>query len=869
MPLKFNYLALLIFLFNNVTAQLSENFSDGNFTVNPIWTGDTSKYEIDTTFKLHLNAAALSDTAYLSTNINVLDLNQPITWTFYTEMNFSPSNTNNIRIYLVSDTPNLRGSLNGYYLRIGENGSTDRIKIYKQTGTTSNLIFTGTGNIFDQNPIARVRVKSFGNGNWLVESDSTGGTNYITEGTFTDNSFSTTQYFGVYSKYSSSNSTNIWYDDIGITGTLYVDTIQPILTSIDVISSTALDLTFDEAMDSLTLANVSNYSVNNGIGSPLSATADNSSTTLVHLIFSTPFSNGTTNTLTVQNVNDLSGNSISNTNMDFLYYIPGTPANRSVVINEIFADPYPQLGLPPGEYIELYNASSTYFNLSNWTVSDGTTIANLPNYAFAPGSYVVIADNDFSYYFSIYPNTILVTTLPSLNNSADQITLKDDLNNLIDSVSYTDSWYRSDIKKAGGYSLEQINPTLPCSGFSNWIGSLDNINGGTPGQQNAAYNTTPDIQAPQITSSNVVSTTELHLCLSESLDTLTVNSSDFLMDYGISIDSIQLDYNSSCLNIFLANVLDTGIIYHLVINGISDCSGNTLNNSIEVILPDIPKSGDIIINEVLYDPYTGGEDFVEVYNNSDKIIDLINFKLANFDNGSINNYKDITDHFLIKPNNFAVFTTDSNAIKNDYLNSVTGTFVQSNSFPTYPNDSGTVYLILPDIDSSISDHFSYSSDMQFGLLNNTKGVSLERISYDRSTNDNTNWHSAAENAGWATPGLENSQYVNSFVSNGKIIVEPEVFSPDNDGYEDVLSITYHMESPGYVGNITIFDINGRIVKNLMQNELLSTSGSVSWDGLNNNREKVRIGNYIIYFEFFNLDGVVNGIKKTCVVASKI
>lgn len=871
MPLKINYLylAVLTFIFSNAKAQLNDSFSDGNFTFNPTWTGDTAKYEVDTAFKLHLNAPAISDTAYLATDVGILDMNQPITWTFYTEMAFSPSNTNNVRIYFVADNPNLRGSLNGYYLRIGENGASDRIKIYKQTGLTSTLLFTGSGSIFDPNPTARIRIQNYGNGNWLVESDSTGGTNYITEGSFTDNSFPTTQFIGVYSKYSSSNSTNIWYDDFTVSGTLYVDTISPTVTSINVISSTALDITFDEAVDSTTAVTLVNYSVNNNIGTPQSISLDNVNTALVHLIFSTPFGNGTMDTITIQNIQDLSGNMISITNKDFFYYIPGTPSNRSVVINEIFADPSPPVGLPPGEYIELYNPSNSYFDLSNWTISDGSTTATLPNYVLVPGGYVVIADDNFTYDFSIYPNTIFVTTLPSLNNSADQIVLKDNSSQLIDSVSYSDSWYRSDIKKAGGYSLEQINPKLPCSGSSNWIGSMDNVNGGTPGQQNSVYDINPDTKAPGVVSSNVNSTLEIQLSLSETLDSLTVNLSDFSMDYSIIISSIQLDFDLNNITINLSTPIDTGVIYHLSINGISDCSGNMMNTSTEVILPDIPVAGDIIINEVLYDPYTGGEDFVEVYNNSDKTLDLISFKLANFYNGSIDNYKDVADHFLIKPDQFAVLTTDSNAIKNDYLNARTGKFVQCATLPSYPNDSGTVFLILPDIDSTICDHFSYSSNMQFGLLNNTKGISLERISYDRPTNDNTNWHSAAESAGWATPGFKNSQYSNGVNSSGQITLDSEIFSPDNDGYQDVLTISYNMNTPGYVGNITIFDVNGRIVRNLMQNELLGSSGSISWDGLNDNSEKVRIGNYIIYFEFFNLEGLVNGIKKTCVVASKI
>ena len=145
---------------------------------------------------------------------------------------------------------------------------------------------------------------------------------------------------------------------------------------------------------------------------------------------------------------------------------------------------------------------------------------------------------------------------------------------------------------------------------------------------------------------------------------------------------------------------------------------------------------------------------------------------------------------------------------------------------------------------------------------------MERIDFDRPTNESTNWHSAAESVGWATPGLENSQYYPGQLTSDVVSIEPEIFSPDNDGFDDILNINYTMANAGFVGSITIFDANGRLIRSLVQNELLAASGTISWDGLNNKREKARIGMYIVYFEVFDLDGNVSGVKKTCVVASK-
>jgi hypothetical protein len=433
-------------------------------------------------------------------------------------------------------------------------------------------------------------------------------------------------------------------------------------------------------------------------------------------------------------------------------------------------------------------------------------------------------------------------------------------------VSYTDSWYQDPVKDDGGYSLELINPTLPCTSASNWIASND-PNGGTPGTQNSVYDITPDVTAPALINTTVTSSVEITLCFSESLDTVGFSASYFSINNGLNVGFYTISADLTCVTLFPTPALDTGINYTITINGVSDCSGNTVNNATtQVRLPANALAGDIIINEVLFNPFTGGSDFVEVYNNSDKYIDLYGFFLANFDDGIIDNFKRVTTHKLLNPGDFAVLTKDSSNIKLNYLSAVSGSFVHLSSLPSYNDDSATVYLALSD--SSISDFFSYDNDMQYPLIKDDDGVSLERIDYNRSAQDITNWHSGAENIGWATPGKENSQYYPHVITDDMISTSPDIFSPDNDGYEDVLNITYALDGPGYVGNITIFDRQGRTVKHLLQSELLSPDGVITWDGTNNNREKAPIGVYVIYFEIFDLDGNVSSVKKSTVLGGR-
>lgn len=150
-----------------------------------------------------------------------------------------------------------------------------------------------------------------------------------------------------------------------------------------------------------------------------------------------------------------------------------------------------------------------------------------------------------------------------------------------------------------------------------------------------------------------------------------------------------------------------------------------------------------------------------------------------------------------------------------------------------------------------------------------KGVSLERINYYRPTQDENNWHSAAQSAGFSTPGRENSNFSMNFSSENMIHLEPKLFSPDNDGYKDFLQIHYNFNGPGYVANIRIFDGEGRPVRRLANNELLEAKGYLTWDGTMDDQTKASIGAYILIFEIFEPGGNTSKFKKSCILGGNL
>jgi hypothetical protein len=308
------------------------------------------------------------------------------------------------------------------------------------------------------------------------------------------------------------------------------------------------------------------------------------------------------------------------------------------------------------------------------------------------------------------------------------------------------------------------------------------------------------------------------------------------------------------------------IIYVITITGCEDCVGNTNVISKAFALPEQGHSGDLVIHEVLYDPRSTGADFIEIYKKSEKIISLKNWVFANGTNDTISNHEIITEEeFLLFPGEYAAFTENKNNVLYEYPLGNASKIFNIVDLPSYNNGSGTVYLI--NNLNQMVDQFSYDDDLHFALLNSVDGISLERLDFNRPSDDNSNWHSAAESVNFATPGYLNSQYI-SVENTGTVSIDPNVFSPDNDGYQDVINISYEFTEPGFVANVIIFDAAGRIVKHLIQNELLGAKGVMSWDGINERREKAGIGAYICYFEVFNVAGKVEKYKIPFVLAGK-
>jgi hypothetical protein len=556
------------------------------------------------------------------------------------------------------------------------------------------------------------------------------------------------------------------------------------------------------------------------------------------------------------------------------FLVKAQVANRfDIVITEIMADPAPAVGLPNAEFVEIKNISLTPYQLNGWKLSDASSTASVTaNYILQPDSVAILCSNSNVAAFSVFGRTIGFSSFPSLDNDGDVLTLRSPQGKVIHALNYTIEWYQNEVKKDGGWSLEMIDTRNPCGGMSNWKASIDPT-GGTPGRRNSVDGVSNDTAPPQLLRTYALDSITVVALFDESLDSLSATAlSNYSFSNNLVLSSVtpQLPLFNSVL-LKLSSPLQKQTVYNLTVNNIRDCKGNVVGvyNKAKAGVAQEASRNDIVINEILFNPRPNAYDYVELYNRSNKIVDANKLFITNRNSsGVLTSIKKISEiPFYIFPDDYIVLTEDAISLQNEYLVTNQQIVLSLSSLPSFPDDKGTV--VVTNSQGNVVDEVSYSEKWHFALINNNEGIALERVDPNDSSQKQSNWHSASSTAGYGTPGYKNSQFKQTNAVNAMIDVSPKVFSPDNDGYDDITTINYQVSEPGYVANVTIFDANGRMVRYLVKNALLGLRGSWNWDGLNENGQKLSIGTYIIFTEIFNLQGGKRQFKNTVVLARQL
>ncbi len=381
-----------------------------------------------------------------------------------------------------------------------------------------------------------------------------------------------------------------------------------------------------------------------------------------------------------------------------------------------------------------------------------------------------------------------------------------------------------------------------------------------------------DTVPPIVVQADVLDSERIKISFSKIPDDISATNEDNYSlnnSVGMPIEVIYSIANPlEAILIFNDGAIRSGVDYSLSINGLKDKLQNTRPHSIDVFFISKAAIGDLKINEVLTDPITGGEDFVELINVSDKFISLDSISIKNTEN---NQTRLILTDMVLKPGEYVAISRNIDFLKERYETPDTARFIDA-TLPALNVASANITLLVNDKGKEIViDSFDYNQNFHFSLLRNNKGVSLERINPLGSSNDRNNWHSAVESVNFGTPGYKNSNTANTIeTKDERIIMRPnrKIITPDGDGMDDFILLEYVLDKPGYLATVRLFDSEGFPMMNIANNVLLSQSGALKWDAVGNEGRALPLGMYIVFSRLFHPDGAVLESKHVIIVGQK-
>jgi len=428
--------------------------------------------------------------------------------------------------------------------------------------------------------------------------------------------------------------------------------------------------------------------------------------------------------------------------------IPVSAAGQSgpgdVVINEIMYAPSPSTN----EFIELYNRGEEPVALNELAFADENRSfepVTATDTTLAPGRYAVLV-RDPETFENAFPSAGFFEPdgWAALNNGGDTVFLRHAPSETsLDSVPYDPSWGGSD-----GPSLERIDPAGPSNKSSNFASSEAEA-GATPGAENSVFD--PDETSPALTSATPSPNGDsVTVVFSESVAASTVSADAFFFESAEApsiVSATVAASDPSRVECVLSASLDTGD-YTFVATDIADRRGNVMEEtraSFSFFVPESPVPTDVVVSEIMYAPTPASNEFVELYNRSEKTIDLGSLAFADENQNFASIAPPLTP---LPPDTYVVLVRDPEAFETAFPSV---DFFVPEHWDALNNGGDTVVLRHA---PSNTDLDAVPYDPSWG---GRDGRSLERIDPRGPSDRPSNFASSTAPDG-ATPGAQNSRH---------------------------------------------------------------------------------------------------------------
>jgi len=534
-------------------------------------------------------------------------------------------------------------------------------------------------------------------------------------------------------------------------------------------------------------------------------------------------------------VNFIYDNNLEN-NSALTSFLMGT---SPLILNEILFKP----SETNQEWLEIFNRSTRGYYVDNFVIFDASD-GEIRFSGYLAASDFAVVCSDSILLLEKYPQTetnkiIQADSWTSLNNTSETLRLTDNCGTVLDSIYYEGGICPSD------FSLERVNP------FSDeditWKICLDSL-GGTPTLPNSVLPFEYDLQLTAF-AVQTQNDSHLHSILIKNIGLNQIFSAVLKCFSSLNDSADETEIFSAELNIadslqfeFQTNLsLEGYTTFHYEI--ISSQDFNIENNSAFSFYNN--HSLPFVINEIMYNPFENEPEWIEI---------------------KINNYIPALDRFFVFSNNDSVMVENVNS---EYILLVhseeDAEFLQENyDLSETPIFTGLASLsnsgeniIIKDVSGNVIEDFSYLPEWNDAQ----KGVSIERVNPILFVTDN-NWGPSISKS---TPGKSNSIYVKYLPRDIKLSASPNPFSPFRN---ERTIISFSLPEVLSTATVRVFDLKGRLLKKLINQELEASGGEIIWDGSNKNGKKLPVGIYIILMDAVSRETEKVYQAKTTVVVGK-
>jgi len=518
------------------------------------------------------------------------------------------------------------------------------------------------------------------------------------------------------------------------------------------------------------------------------------------------------------------------------------------MINEFMTSPNNE----QSEFIEIIAFGD--LEMVGWGISDNRLDPVLfDSLSISSGAYIILSSD--SNIVDLVPDQAhfnVLTNFPGLNNSADALFLFDHTGSIIDSLSYDESWPLEEDR-----STEKKRPSYASDDLGNWgIANPDILL--TPGAQNSIMILDTD---------GMILTDSIYYApdppFPDSMVTLYIPIANIGID---TIDgSFSIEWNDEEIgegNIPITLMGDTSIIEIPIISPPSGVhtlviildipnDANPGNDIVNFTLPVRYLFGDVFINEFYPMPDSIESEFVE-------IIPQLPINTQGWSITDLGGSKGLLPDLALAPYSYCLIGGDSSWL--DIVPDSSVFIYPENGLPGLNNSSETIYIL--DHTGSIIDSLKYDENWSIMSYRST-----EKYRITDSSNDPDNWGIAVGDEGM-TPGTQNSLFFASLPNKGQISFSPNPFSPDGDGIDDELTLSFSLPFFAAAIRWEVIDMAGRIIAKPYYNYQVGQNGVLTWDGKRDNGKPARIGIYVMKVSFRDVSSTASWEKVKTVVLAK-